>query len=63
MAKRVTILIDDELDRGVREHRAGMAPLKRNKAYSYSAAVNDLLAKTSDWRHPCIPRLAVRRPG
>ena len=45
MLKRVTIMIDDEVDRMVREHQAGMAPLKRNRAYSYPAAVNDLLAR------------------
>ena len=44
MAKRVTIQIDEELDRRVREHQAGMM-LASNKAYSYSAAVNDLLAR------------------
>ena len=38
-------MIDEEVDRRVREHQAGMAPLERNKAYSYSAALNDLLAK------------------
>ena len=44
MAKRVTVTIDEELDRGVREHRARMM-LERNKACSYSAAMNDLLAR------------------
>ena len=44
MAKRVTIMIDDELDRRIREHQARVT-MERNKAYSYSAAVNDLLAR------------------
>ena len=44
MAKRVTIMIDEELDRRVREHQA-QKMLERNKAYSYSAAMNDLLAR------------------
>ena len=45
MAKHVTIQIDEELDRMVREHRARMM-LASNKTYSYSAALNDLLAKS-----------------
>ena len=44
MAKQVTIMIDDELDRRVREHRAKKT-LEDNRTYSYSAAVNDLLAR------------------
>ena len=44
MAKRVTILIDEELDRRVREYQAKMM-LEGNKACSYSAAMNDLLAR------------------
>ena len=44
MAKHVTIWIDGELDRRVREHQAKMM-LASNKAYSYSAAINDLLAR------------------
>ena len=43
MAKRVTIQIDEELDRRVREHRARKM-LERNKAYGYPDAVKDLLA-------------------
>ena len=44
MAKRVTITIDDGLDRMVREHQARKI-LEGNKTYSYSDAINDLLAK------------------
>ena len=44
MARCVTILIGDEVDRRVREHRAEKM-LGGNKACSYSAAVNDLLAR------------------
>ena len=44
MLKRVTIMIDEEVDRMVREHRARKT-LEDNKAYSYSAAINDLLAR------------------
>ena len=44
MAKRVTIMIDDELDGRVKEHRARKI-LECNRAYSYSAAMNDLLAR------------------
>ena len=44
MKKRVTIMMDDELDRRIREHQARMM-LERNGTYSYSDAVNDLLAK------------------
>ena len=44
MAKRVTIMIDDEVDRKIREHQARKI-LERNKACSYSAAVIDLLTR------------------
>ena len=44
MAKRVTVTIDDELDRMVREYRARMM-LERNRACSYPDAVKDLLAR------------------
>ena len=43
MAKRVTIMIDDEVDRRVRQYQA-QKMLDTNKAYRYSDAVNDLLA-------------------
>lgn len=44
MKKRITLMMDDELDRRIREHQAGMM-LERNRTYSYSDAVNDLLAR------------------
>ena len=43
--KRTTFTIDDELDRKVREHQA-RTMLATGKAYSYSDAINDLLAKS-----------------
>ena len=48
MARHATLLIDDEVHRRVREHQARKT-LERNKAYSYSAALNDLLAR-GVWR-------------
>ena len=45
MAKHVTIRIDDEVDRRVREYQAKKM-LEGNKACSYPAAVNDLLARS-----------------
>ncbi len=44
MAKRVTIMISDDLDRRVRQYQAKTIQ-DTNKAYSYSRAINDLLAK------------------
>ena len=44
MAKRVTITIDEEVDRRVREYQVKKM-LEDNKAYSYSDAVTDLLAR------------------
>ena len=44
MARCTTIKIDDEVDRGVRKHRVRKI-LEGNKAYIYSAAMNDLLAR------------------
>ena len=43
MAKRVTIMIQDELDRSIRQYQASKIQATR-KGYSYSHAVNDLLA-------------------
>ena len=45
MAKRATILVDDGLDRRIREYQARKI-LEGNKAYSFSDAVNDLLARS-----------------
>ncbi len=44
VAKHATILMDDELIRKIRKHQARMM-LERNAAYSFSDAVNDLLAR------------------
>ena len=44
MARRVTFMIDDDLDRKVREYQTGVMQYS-NKACSYSKAINDLLAK------------------
>ena len=45
MTKRVTFMISDELDRKVRQFQAKTI-LVSNKAYSYSDAINDLLARS-----------------
>lgn len=42
MSKRVTIMIDDELDKKIRIYQAKKIQ-KENIAYSYSKAVNDIL--------------------
>ena len=44
MAKRVTPVIICEMDHRVKKYRARMM-LERNRTYSYSDAVNDLLAR------------------
>ncbi len=44
MARRVTIMIQDDLDRKVRQYQAKMIQ-SSNKSYSYSRAVNDILKK------------------
>ena len=44
MTKHVTFTIDDDLDRKIREYQATVM-LERNRAYSFAAAVNDLLAR------------------
>ena len=44
MVPQVTIQIDEGVDRRVRECQARKMP-EGNKAYSYPAAVNDLLAR------------------
>ncbi len=44
MAKRVTFTIDDVLDRRIKEYQAKMM-LDTNKAYRYSDAINDMLAR------------------
>ena len=44
MSKRVTIMIEDELDKKLRTLQAKMIQQKQT-AYSYSKAVNDSLRK------------------
>lgn len=44
MAKRVTIMIDDELDKKIRIHQAKKMQ-KENTTYSYSKAINEILKK------------------
>ena len=45
MGRRVTIMIEDNLDKKIRQFQAKMIQ-KENSTYSYSKAVNDLLRKT-----------------
>ena len=45
MGRRVTIMIEDSLDKKIRQFQAKMIQ-KENTTYSYSKAVNDLLRKT-----------------
>ncbi len=44
MSKRVTILIDDDLDKKLRTLQAKMIQ-KENKSYSYSKAICDTIRK------------------
>ena len=44
MSKRVTIMIDDELDKKIRAYQVKKIQ-KDNTSYSYSKAVNDILRK------------------
>ncbi|MFB5624651.1 MAG: hypothetical protein ACE5RP_07055 [Nitrosopumilus sp.] len=44
MARRITIMVDDELDKRIRAYQAKV--MKRdNSSYSYSRAINGLLKK------------------
>jgi len=45
MAKRVTIMIDDELDKKIRIYQAKKMQ-KENITYSYSKAINEILKKS-----------------
>jgi len=45
MGRRVTIMIEDSIDKKIRQFQAKMIQ-KENTTYSYSKAVNDLLRKT-----------------
>ena len=44
MGRRVTIMIEDSLDKKIRQFQAKIMQ-KENSTYSYSRAVNDLLRK------------------
>ena len=44
MGRRVTIMIDDSLDKKIRQIQTKIIE-KENSTYSYSKAVNDLLRK------------------
>ena len=44
MSKRVTIMIDDELDKKIRAFQAKKIQ-KDSTSYSYSKAVNDIIRK------------------
>ncbi|MGH1566277.1 MAG: hypothetical protein ACRBB5_02385 [Nitrosopumilus sp.] len=44
MTKRVTIMIEDELDKKIRIHQAKKMQ-KENTTYSYSKAINEILKK------------------
>jgi len=45
MGRRVTVMIEDSLDKKVRQFQAKMIQ-KENSTYSFSKAVNDLIRKT-----------------
>ena len=45
MSKRVTIMIDDDLDRKLRQKQAKMIQQKQT-SYSYSKTLNETLRKT-----------------
>ena len=45
MSKRVTIMIDDDLDKKLRTYQAKQIE-KIQKTYSYSKAINDILRKS-----------------
>jgi hypothetical protein len=44
MSRRVTIMMEDELDKKVRAYQAKKMQ-KENSTYSYSKAVNDIVRK------------------
>ena len=44
MPRRITITVDDELDKKIRAYQAKRMK-KDNSSYSYSRAINDLLKK------------------
>ena len=44
MSKRTSIVVDDDLDKKIREYQVKIMK-KTNSSYSYSKAVNELLRK------------------
>ena len=44
MAKRITIVVEDDLDKKIRKYQASKIQ-KENTTFSYSKAVNELLRK------------------
>ena len=44
MSRRVTIMIDDDLDKKIRMYQAKMLQ-KENTSFSYSKALNEILRK------------------
>jgi len=44
MSRRVTIMIDDDLDKKIRMYQAKMLQ-KENSSFSYSKALNEILRK------------------
>ncbi len=45
MSKKVTIVIDDDLDKKLRQRQAKMIQ-QNNQSYSYSKTINGILRKT-----------------
>ncbi len=45
MSKRITIMIDDDLDKKLRTYQAKQIE-QMQKTYSYSKAINDILQKS-----------------
>jgi len=44
MSRRITIMMEDDLDKKIRAYQAKVMQ-KKNSTYSYSKTVNDLLRK------------------
>ena len=44
MAKRITIMIEDDIDKKLRQRQSKMIQ-QTNNAYSYSKTINDVLRK------------------
>jgi hypothetical protein len=45
MSKRITIMIDDDIDKKLRQRQAKMIQ-QISKSYSYSKTINDVLRKS-----------------